>query len=70
MTSPPCPQSESAYDFISGRMTEAERSAFADHLAGCPHCRAEVEALRVMVGHLDVWSPPQVSPRFAPKILA
>ncbi len=70
MMLPPCPRSESAYDFLNGRMTEAERSAFEEHLEQCAPCRAEVEALRETVGHLDAWSPPEVSPGFAQKILA
>ena len=32
--------------YLLGALTDAERSAFEDHLAGCPECRHELERLR------------------------
>jgi anti-sigma factor RsiW len=32
--------------YLLGALTDAERSAFEDHLAGCPECRHELELLR------------------------
>jgi anti-sigma factor RsiW len=32
--------------YLLGALTDAERSAFEDHLVGCPECRHELELLR------------------------
>jgi anti-sigma factor RsiW len=32
--------------YVLGALTDAERSAFEDHLSGCPECRHELERLR------------------------
>ena len=48
------------YDELQG----PERLAFEEHLATCPSCRSEVEALRDTRVHLSAWTPQEPDLRF------
>ncbi len=65
-----CPHIESAYDWLAGRLTGADKSAFEEHLAGCDACRAEVAGLEETLGHLAAWTQPSLSPAFRNEVLA
>jgi anti-sigma factor RsiW len=41
-----CPGSQTLGDFHLGLLTEVEASAIRKHLIECPHCAAELEALK------------------------
>jgi len=51
---------------LSGRMREGVTS----HLASCPACRAELEALEADMGLLEQVSTPEVSPYLATRVMA
>jgi hypothetical protein len=65
-----CRHTESAYDYLTGRLSGADRSAFEAHLAGCDSCRAELAQLEMALGHLAAWTPPRLSPAFTGDVLA
>ena len=46
-----------AVDYVLGAMSGAERGPYESHLAECPICRDEVEALRALGGRLEAECP-------------
>ena len=56
-----CPEFESAgYLFLSGELTESERSAFEKHLKKCPSCQEELASMKKIWGFME--KLPQMSP--------
>jgi anti-sigma-K factor RskA len=54
---------DAAGAYVLGAMSEGERRAYEEHLAGCRTCQAEVEALRPAAEALPMASPPMLPPR-------
>jgi len=58
---PICDDEARKLDYLAGALGDAEREAFAAHLAVCPACREEVAALRAVMtglGGLPRSAPP------------
>lgn len=36
-------------DYLEGALPDSDRRRFEEHLDGCPHCRAYLEQLRVVI---------------------
>ena len=51
---------------LSGRV----REQIASHLASCPTCRVELEALRADMGLLEQFGTPEVSPFLVTRVMA
>ena len=39
-------------DYLEGNLSSRDQSRFERHIAGCPHCTAYLEQLRVTLGEL------------------
>jgi hypothetical protein len=59
----PGDRDEALIAFLYDDGDPAARASFAAHLAECPPCRGELEALRGVRGQLAHWAPPE--PNFA-----
>ncbi len=58
---------EQLVDYLSGQLSEAEHGALAAHLAGCAHCRAELQATQRTWQTLGSVPVPEPSPRLRPE---
>ena len=55
---PMCEDKSALVAYVYDECTADERRAVEAHLAGCGACRAEIEGLRDLRGHLAEWTPP------------
>jgi anti-sigma factor RsiW len=60
-----CDDKAALVAWLYGEGSEEERARMAAHLAACPACRAEAEALRAVRGQLAAWAPPDLADGFA-----
>jgi hypothetical protein len=56
-----CPDKEQLIAFLYDECTAAERPLVEGHLATCPQCAAEIEALDGTRSHLAAWTPPDAA---------
>jgi len=54
-----CTNAELILGYVYGELPDAERRAFATHLAACGDCATEVAGLQATRGHLASWTPPE-----------
>jgi hypothetical protein len=50
-----CERTECAAEYVLRALPESERLAFEAHVAGCPECRQELEALRPIIDAFVDW---------------
>jgi len=50
--------------YLDGELDAATRAMIVAHLAACPSCRDELDALRSLWSTLDTWEAPKASPGF------
>lgn len=56
--------------FLDEELSGRVREQIASHLASCPTCRTELEALKADMGLLEQVSPPGVSPFLVTRVMA
>lgn len=56
--------------FFDEELSGRTREQVASHLASCPACRAELEALRADMGLLEQFRAPEVSPFLVTRVMA
>jgi hypothetical protein len=56
-----CPDKEQLIAFLYDECPPAERPLVEGHLATCPQCAAEIEALDGTRSHLAAWMPPEAT---------
>ena len=59
---PMCEDKSALVAYVYDECTADERRAVEAHLAKCGACRAEIEGLRGLRGHLAHWTPPVAPP--------
>ncbi|HET8697291.1 MAG TPA: cupin domain-containing protein [Gammaproteobacteria bacterium] len=57
-----CDRTEALYEYVLRAMPSDESAAVASHLAGCAHCRGELEELRRVVDALEAWGTDLLRP--------
>lgn len=57
------------YDYITGRLSEEDHRSADAHLANCEVCTGNLAIMRETLPLVDCWSPPEVSPGFAERVL-
>jgi hypothetical protein len=53
-----CENNEQLLGYLYGELDSDDRGQFEAHIATCIECRAEIESLRTLRGHLALWAPP------------
>ena len=61
--------SENLYEYLTYRLTPAQRSIIAGHLMSCSKCRAELDEMKITLGLLDQIKPPKLSEGFTEKVM-
>ena len=56
--------------FLDDELSGRERDVVASHLASCPACRSELEALRADMGLLEQVGTPEVTPFLVTRVMA
>lgn len=56
--------------FVDEELSGGERDGVSSHLASCPACRAELEALKADLGLLEQVVAPEVSPFLVTRVMA
>ena len=54
-------------DYLADDLPRAERKRFERHLAGCPHCTAYLEQIRLTVATIGRLTPDDFSPEVSQK---
>jgi anti-sigma factor RsiW len=49
-------------DYLEDALSRAERARFEEHLAGCPHCSAYLEQIRMTIAVAGRVEPEELSP--------
>ena len=64
----PAPEQLAAY--LAGEAGDLDRAGIAGHLAGCPACSAETEAIEAVTGELAGLEEPDLPPGFHDRLMA
>jgi hypothetical protein len=57
------------YDYITGRLNDEEHENVDAHLESCEVCRGNLVMMQETLPLMDYWTPPEVSPGFADRVL-
>jgi anti-sigma factor RsiW len=57
-------------DYLEGALSERDRRRFEAHIAGCPHCTAYVEQIRLTIRATGGLSEAQLDPVARDELLA